>query len=220
MFSTPLSYFFEKKEQERNFMADFKNKGVVDDFEAVIKSKNGNIDCLMSLNKLNLGPSNTMVYQGSLKNISRLKSETSNLITDIMEKQELEKQMLAQVLHESLAQKLAGIKFYMSTLKDIDQSLQVENVINTTNGALDRAFEELRNVCFNLVPRSLSVGLRDAVEETIKRLEENFDVTIDLDFEKGSPDNGRNRINWLPCYSGSTVSPCRRVSCASHSRSV
>jgi len=197
MFSTPLSYFFEKKQQKKDFMQNLKKSNTVVDFDALIKTKDGTIDCLMSLKKLELDGNKTIVYQGSLKNISRLKSETSNLITDIVQKQERERQRVAEILHESLAQKLAGIKFYISTLRDVGQETQAGGVVNTANSVLDTAFDELRSVCFNLIPRSLDLGLKDALEETIKRLEDSFDVTIEIDLDDGTPDEPNNKLNWF-----------------------
>ena len=104
---------------------------------------------------------------------------------EIVEKNEVDRQKFASILHESLAQKLAGIKFYMATLKEDNRenTSKDEKVLNAASSVLDKAIEELREVCVELVPQSINLGLDKALEEVCRLLENNFNVVINRDFK-------------------------------------
>jgi signal transduction histidine kinase len=134
----------------------------------------------MSIRKIKFEFDNSIAYHGSLKNITFIKKATHSAIQEIVEKNEDDRQKFASILHESLAQKLAGIKFYMAALKEDNKenTAKDEKVLNAASSVLDKAIEELREVCVELVPQSINLGLDKALEEVCRLLENNFNVII------------------------------------------
>jgi signal transduction histidine kinase len=84
----------------------------------------------------------------------RVKTENM-VIRAMIESQEKERTRLAKDFHDSIIQQMAGIKFQVSTtagnLKDAAQ----KKVLMKANIALGEMITEIRNICFNLMPRSL-----------------------------------------------------------------
>jgi PAS domain S-box-containing protein len=183
LLSTPCSYFFKEKSEKRSFMKKLKENDKVDDFEVAIKAQSDVADCLMSIRKIKFEFDNSIAYHGSLKNITFIKKATHSAIQEIVEKNEGDRQKFASILHESLAQKLAGIKFYMAALKEDNKenTSSDEKVLNAASSVLDKAIEELREVCVELVPQSITLGVDKALEEVCKLLENNFNVIIKRD---------------------------------------
>ena len=194
LLSTPCSHFFKEKSEKRSFMNKLKQNDEVDDFEVAIIAQSDVADCLMSIRKIKFEYDNSIAYHGSLKNITFFKQATHSAIQEIVEKNEDDRQKFASILHESLAQKLAGIKFYMAALKEDNRenTSKDEKVLNAASSVLDRAIEELREVCVELVPQSINLGIDRALEELCRLLENNFSVSIKrelfpFDFEETSP---------------------------------
>ena len=186
LLKTPCSNFFKEKSEKKNFMKKLKQSDEVDDFEVAISAQSEVVDCLMSIRKIRFAFDGSIAYHGSLKNITFIKKATHSLIKEIVEKNEDDRQKFASILHESLAQKLAGIKFYMSALKGESKaiSLKEEQVLNVASSVLDTAIEELREVCVELVPQSINLGLDKALDEVCERLESNFDTVIKRKFNE------------------------------------
>lgn len=185
LMKTPCSYFFKEKAEKKNFMQQLKQSDEVDDFEVSIKARSESIDCLMSIRKIKFDYNDSIAYHGSLKNITFIKENIQSIIKEIVEKNENERQKSAAILHESLAQKLAGIKFYMAALKEDSDfgSEKEEKVLNAASSVLDKAIEELRAVCIDLVPQSIHLGLDKALEELCILLEASFEVSINREFQ-------------------------------------
>jgi PAS domain S-box-containing protein len=179
---TPCSYFFKEKDEKKSFMRKLQQSDEVEDFEVAIKARSSVADCLMSIRKIKFDFDDSIAYHGSLKNITFIKEATNSLIKDIVVQQEEERYKFAEILHESLAQKLAGMKFYMASLRDKDKNQALnERVVVEASSVLDRAIEELREVCIDLVPQSINKGLNVALEEVIQRIENNYSVYISRD---------------------------------------
>lgn len=194
LLSTPCSHFFKEKSEKRSFMKRLKESGKVDDFEVAIKVQSDVVDCLMSIRKIKFEFDDSVAYHGSLKNITFIKRATHSAVQEIVEKNEDDRQKFASILHESLAQKLAGIKFYMAALREDDKqsTTKDEKVLNAASSVLDKAIEELREVCVELVPQSINLGLEKALEELCRLLEINFSISITralfpIDLKEKSP---------------------------------
>jgi PAS domain S-box-containing protein len=93
--------------------------------------------------------------------------KTENLvIRAIIESQEKERARLAKDLHDSIIQQMAGIKFQVSTTAFGIKKASQKQVLLRANNAMGELIAEIRNICFNLMPRSLEeFGLVKAVEE-------------------------------------------------------
>jgi signal transduction histidine kinase len=93
----------------------------------------------------------------------------------VMETQEEERKRIAEDLHDSLGHLLSAVKLNLQTLpaqeKQVGNSLQL----------LDQASEEIRNITFNLMPRTLEEeGLISALRELAAKVTGSGSVTINL----------------------------------------
>ncbi|MFL5789855.1 MAG: ATP-binding protein [Flavisolibacter sp.] len=100
------------------------------------------------------------------KDISLQKKTENLIIRAIIDTQEKERQRLAQDLHDSLGQQLSAIKFFISA---IERSVIEENqrsILRRSTDALTEVITDMRNICFNLMPKTLEeFGLLKAVKE-------------------------------------------------------
>ncbi|GAB2842581.1 PAS domain-containing sensor histidine kinase [Ferruginibacter profundus] len=101
----------------------------------------------------------------TVKDISyRIKTENL-VIRAIIDTQEKERTRLAKDLHDSLIQQMAGIKFYISTIAGCTKNLQQKEILLQANTAMAEMIVDTKNICFNLMPRSLEqFGLVKAVQ--------------------------------------------------------
>ncbi|MGC4102353.1 PAS domain-containing sensor histidine kinase [Ferruginibacter sp.] len=91
---------------------------------------------------------------------------TENLVIRAMiDTQEQERIRLAKDLHDSLIQQMSGIKFFISTTAGLTKDKGKQQVLQQANTAMADMITDVRNICFNLMPRSLEeFGLVKAVE--------------------------------------------------------
>lgn len=93
--------------------------------------------------------------------------KTGNLIIrTILDAQEKERTRLAKDLHDSLSQELSAIKFYVSSTSDFIRNKRQKTALLKAKEALTEVIGEIRNICFNLMPKSLEeFGLIKAVKD-------------------------------------------------------
>jgi NarL family two-component system sensor histidine kinase LiaS len=73
---------------------------------------------------------------------------------------------LAKYIHDSIGQHLSAIKFYIGTSADTVEDPKQKSILLKANAALVDVQADMRNICFNIMPKSLEVfGLIKAVEE-------------------------------------------------------
>jgi len=78
------------------------------------------------------------------------------IIRTIIDTQEKERNRFASDLHDSLGQQLSGIRFYISALQSgIGEDERLNLQFLKTLKSIDNAIIELRDICFNLMPRTL-----------------------------------------------------------------
>lgn len=95
------------------------------------------------------------------------------VIRTIIETQEKERNRFASDLHDSLGQQLSGIRFYISALQsNIENEANVAH-FNKTLSSIDNAIAELRDICFNLMPRTLE---RHTLKFSLAELASKFDM--------------------------------------------
>jgi PAS domain S-box-containing protein len=165
--------------------------GQVIDFKLkVIDSKSNIIDCLVSANNI-LTEKNTVIgYQGIIKDVSEQKNLENLVVKTIVDTQEQERKRIARDLHDGLGQQLSAIKFYLGSLKSMQngsKNVKYDEILSKSNNALSTVLKELSNISFNLMPGTLqNFGLGYAIKELCNKRELNdlmkFDVDIDNDF--------------------------------------
>ncbi len=155
---TPFSFFYFIKKQLRN-------KQAVHIDESYLDRKQGGL--------INVCVNASRFYDAGRKMILLTASDTSfqvraekMVIRAIIDTQEKERQRLAKDLHDSLAQQLSAVKFYIgSIIKHIKRKTE-KDILLKSNEGLAAAIADMRNICFNLMPRTLEeFGLAKAVKE-------------------------------------------------------
>lgn len=183
---------FQNKEEKAFFHGQLKKGYSVINMHAKLKDKNGKaIECMISANKMEgNGTQGITGYQGIIKDITKDKEMENLVIRTIVDTQESERERFAKDLHDSLGQQLSAINFFIEALKktsgESSNKKQAE-ILLKSGEAIHSAANELRNICFNLMPRTLeNFGLTYAITELCKKIESGgilaFEISIDKKF--------------------------------------
>lgn len=106
----------------------------------------------------------------------QLNTQQKEQAVAVMDTQEQERKRIAEDLHDSLGHLLSTVKFNLQTLPD-DRRPQVESSMHLLN----QATEELRNITFNLMPRTLEEGgLIPALNELASKITSAGRVHVSL----------------------------------------
>jgi PAS domain S-box-containing protein len=167
------------------------NEFVVD-FKLKIRDQHKTlINCLVSMSKAHNESGEVVGYQGIVKDMSRQREIENLLVRTVVDTQEKERKRIATDLHDSLGQKLSGIKFYIEALKAMQHSKQdqkYETILSRSKDALSDAMTELSNISFNIMPGTLqNFGLSYAVKELCTKLKLGSKMTFDISIEDNFP---------------------------------
>lgn len=104
------------------------------------------------------------------------------VIRAIIDTQEKEQRRLAQDLHDSLGQELSAIKFYISSIMQSMPDEEAKEILAKSNDALMNAIKDMRDICFNLMPKTLEeFGLPQAVQEMCNKVRANHRMNIRME---------------------------------------
>ncbi len=170
-----LFNLFVNTHEEKFFKKQLKKLHTTINTSAKLRDTNGKIfECLISVNKIGDERTGLSGYQGIIKDISKEKEREKLVIRTIVDTQEKERNRFARDLHDSLGQQLSGISFFIEALKKTNNSSsrsQLE-LLTKSGNAVHYAIRELRNICFNLMPRTLKdFGVINAIKELCKKIE-------------------------------------------------
>ena len=115
------------------------------------------------------------------KDISVQKKTQNIVLKAIIETEEKERMRLAKDIHDSVGQHLSAIKFYIGTSADAIEDPKQKSILLKANAALIDVQADMRNICFDIMPKSLErFGLVKAVEElcTKNELLNHMKITI------------------------------------------
>lgn len=95
------------------------------------------------------------------------------ILLNIMETQEQERRRVADDLHDSLGQELSGIRMMLTTIAEqIKENEKAHNNLNTCIDLLDASLQNIRSICFDLVPSALSEGeLITAIHQIVRKFD-------------------------------------------------
>ncbi len=162
-------------------------KGSVIDFKTKLSDSNGNlIDCQISVAMVNNNNREMIGFQGIIKDIRKQKETEQLLVRTMVDTQEAERKRFAKDIHDGLGQQLSAIKFYLGALKKANSFSweKIETILEKTNEALHSVINEVRNICFNLMPRTLEEhGLAHAINELCSKLEFMGIMQFEIDIE-------------------------------------
>lgn len=102
----------------------------------------------------------------------------------LIESREKERLRLAQELHDVPIQDLYGLIYQLDDLRDVLKDSEGMGIINECDHTLHRVVENLRNICRDLRPPSLSpFGLEVAIRDHVEKFREQYpaiEVNLDL----------------------------------------
>ena len=95
---------------------------------------------------------------------------------------------LAKDIHDSVGQHLSAIKFYIGTSAGAVEDPKQKSILLKANAALVDVQADMRNICFNIMPKSLEVfGLIKAVEELCSKDQLLSQMKIEIKESAGFP---------------------------------
>ena len=92
------------------------------------------------------------------------------LMHAIIQGEEIERKRLSKDLHDGLIQQLSAAKFHVNSTLDLVENKKIKPTLQVSDKILSDAIQEVRTICFNLVPPSLQeFGLIKAIKEYASR---------------------------------------------------
>ena len=164
----PIDYLLDKLQPDwfSKILKDLKTSRKIS-YETVFKTKDKNsYPVLISASFLIGGKNLKEKILVTAKDISDQKKTQNIVLKAIIEAEEKERMRLAKDIHDSVGQHLSAIKFYIGTSADAVEDPKQKSILLKANAALVDVQADMRNICFNIMPKSLEVfGLIKAVEE-------------------------------------------------------
>ncbi len=135
--------------------------------EVVFESNRGTlIPVLVAANHLYNTQKRRIGFLVTARDITFQKETENLIIRTITDTQEKERQRFAKDIHDSLGQQISAIKFYIGTSVNMVKEQKQKEILLKSNDALVRVLADMRNICFNLMPKTLETfGLRQAIKE-------------------------------------------------------
>lgn len=179
--------FFYAGTDKKLFFNKLEATNAIVNFKTKLSDSNGEIlDCLISMNRLHDSKKQFKGYQGVIKNITKQEQIDNLIIRTIIDTQEKERIRFSKDIHDSLGQQLSAIKFYIGALGNM-YNLPPErknSIVEKSNDAIMEVLTELRNICFNLMPKTLqSVGLKEAVNELCRKMTISGELNFKIDIQ-------------------------------------
>ncbi|MFT4507447.1 type IV pili methyl-accepting chemotaxis transducer N-terminal domain-containing protein [Caballeronia sp. 15711] len=98
-----------------------------------------------------------------------------------------ERHLVAQGLHDSIAQSLNFLKLQLHLLDNAasrDDMNEVREIAPLLRGGLEESYEDVRELLVNFRTKFATGNLRDAVDETVTRFERQTDAVVTLDYDE------------------------------------
>jgi signal transduction histidine kinase len=125
-------------------------------------------------------------YLFTAKNISKEREIEKNIMLDILNAQEMDRSRLAKDLHDSIGQQLSAIKLYLGSMQNTySKDTFSTSVLLNCNNILNNISQEIRNICFDLMPRTLhDGGLYLAIKELSHQINYTGKIKVIVKIEK------------------------------------
>lgn len=188
-----LADFFSKPDEWRTVNKQLGNKQTMVDIPVqLMDSSKTIIEALLSVVAIN--ENGILIgYQGMIRDITKQKEMERLIIRAIIETQENERKRLARNLHDSMGQKLAAVRMFFQTLSGSVANLSKNEAFIKSNDTINDIIIELRNVCFNIMPKTLSeLGLEAAINELIRQNSLKGTVEFKMQFKGAFPKQDGN----------------------------
>jgi len=116
------------------------------------------------------------------EDVTLKKDSEKQIFRAVLETQERERKRVADDLHDSIGQELSSIKMMLGVVRTKVSDPSKQSIINSTIDILDDSIQDLRNICFNLMPSVLETGgLIYAIQQLIDKtnLKTLFNSNVD-----------------------------------------
>ena len=186
----PINYLLDKLQPDwfSKILKDMRTSRKIS-YEAVFKTKDKySYPVLISASFLIEGKNLREKILVTAKDISDQKKTQNIVLKAIIETEEKERMRLAKDIHDSVGQHLSAIKFYIGTSADAVEDPKQKSILLKANAALVDVQADMRNICFNIMPKSLEVfGLIKAVEELCSKDQLLNQMKFDIKESEGFP---------------------------------
>ncbi|HRN40801.1 MAG TPA: response regulator [Vicingus sp.] len=185
---THFSNFIANKHENDYIFKTIFDNGFIKNYECKLTSINGKeISCLISANRITDNYGVVSSYQIIIRDITSKTINEQLLLKTIISTQDDEKSRISRNLHDSLGQTLVGIKYQLDYLKTVSDPQIYSPIIETTIEAITSTIQQLRRICYEIVPPSLTeFGIQSALEQLGKKFQNN-DIKIITEFKSQLP---------------------------------
>lgn len=114
----------------------------------------------------------------------KIQQEAGRIAT-IIKTQEEERNRVASDLHDSIGQQISALKFYFDSIqKQKDEKLRLQ-LLKKTEALIDNVSDEIRNICFQLMPRSVEkFGLGQSIKQLADLIHFSTGIKFDIKLEE------------------------------------
>lgn len=114
----------------------------------------------------------------------KIQQEAGRIAT-IIKTQEEERNRVASDLHDSIGQQISALKFYFDSIqKQKDEKLRIQ-LLKKTEALIDNVSDEIRNICFQLMPRSVEkFGLGQSIKQLADLIHFSTGIKFDIKLEE------------------------------------
>lgn len=187
-----VSNLLKKISLKEDVLSALEESDSIDDFEVNFSSIDKiEHNCLVSFKKISLEDDDTVGFQGTIKDISDYKSTLRSSMRSLIEYKENDRENFVNVLHESSAQNLSGIHFLLNQLDKSNESEDKET-LDEVKSTLVQTIDELRDLCFSILPKSLDFGLTSAIEDLTARIEVAYQANCTVEVEDDLVETSRD----------------------------
>lgn len=172
----------EKSKNFKKIQQELSIKSNTSKFESTFLDRQNNILFTQCIAK-QISENDANKYLIIAEDITLKKESEKRIFRAIIETQEKERKRVADDLHDSIGQELSSIKMMLSVAKNQTEPKKKSENLNSIFDILEGSIEELRNICFNLMPSVLDRGgLIFAIEQLIEKI--NFKINLDTNIEE------------------------------------
>jgi signal transduction histidine kinase len=161
-------------------------KGKLTNYSLKLKNDVLDEETLVLLNFRNIPNENEYIV--FMKDVSDELNIHQLMLRTVVDTQEKERQRFARDIHDDLGQQLSALKFNLSALRSYIPNEQARELLIESENILIEANTSVRDICFDLMPKSLEKnGLIITIEEFIRKMEAMNHVEIRLVVEDVFP---------------------------------
>lgn len=136
-----------------------------------LKNQDGNIDRVQCVSRN---------ITEKIENEKKLEEERHNVLTALIDGQEIERQRISMELHDGLGQKLAGIKMKLENSSNLNLE-KTRTVINEVKTEFWNIIDEIRMISNNVSPAILSQwGFTSSLSELLKQYRSSTGLAVDF----------------------------------------